>query len=69
VAEGSPAGKAGLEVGDVIVSFGGEKIATAEEIIKLVHSSQIGQKIEITYWRGDTENTTMVTPSESPPPS
>ena len=68
VAEGSPAGKAGLEVGDVIVSFGGEKIATAEEMIQLIHSSQIGEELEITFWRGDTENTTMVILSESPPP-
>ena len=68
VAEGSPAGKAGLEVGDVIVSFGGEKIATAEEMIQLIHSSQIGQELEITFWRGDTENTTVVILSESPPP-
>ncbi|MBA7598116.1 putative serine protease HhoB [subsurface metagenome] len=68
VAEGSPAAKAGLEVGDVIVSFGGEKTATAEEIIKLIHSSQIGQELEITYWRGNTENTTVVILSESPPP-
>jgi len=68
VADGSPADKAGLEVGDVIVSFGGEKIATAEEIIQLIHSSQIGQELEITYWRGDIENTTVVILSESPPP-
>jgi len=68
VAEGSPADKAGLEVGDVIVSFGGEKIATAEEMIQLIHSSQIGQELEITFWRGNTENTTVVILSESPPP-
>jgi len=69
VVAGSPADKAGLEDGDVIVSVDGKKIATAEEMIKLIHSSQIGQEIEITYWRGNTENTTMLTPSESPPPS
>jgi serine protease Do len=68
VAEESPAGKAGLEVGDVIVSFGGEKIATAQEMIQLIHSSQIGEELEITFWRGDTENTTVVILSESPPP-
>ncbi len=68
VAEGSPAGKAGLEVGDVIVSFGGEKIAASQEMIQLIHSSQIGQELEITFWRGDTENTTVVILSESPPP-
>ena len=68
VAEGSPANKAGLEVGDVIVSFGGEKTATAEEMIQLIHSSQIGREIEITFWRGDVENTTVAILSESPPP-
>jgi len=68
VAEGSPADKAGLEVGDVIASVDGKKIATAEELIRIIHKSQIGQGIEITYWRGNTENTTMITPSESPPP-
>ncbi len=68
VAEGSPSDKAGLEVGDIIASVDGKKIATAEELIRIIHKSQIGQEIEITYWRGNTENTTMVTPSESPPP-
>ena len=68
VAPGSPAAKAGLEAGDVIVSVDDKEIATAQELIRAIHSSQIGQKIGITFWRGDTRNTTEVIPAESPPP-
>jgi len=68
VAPGSPADKAGLAVGDVIVSFADKEITTAQELIKAIHSSQIGQEVEITYWRGETENTTYAILTESPPP-
>ena len=68
VATSSPAALAGLKVGDVIVSFAGKEIATAEELIRAIHTSDIGEKIEITYWREDTQNTTGATPAESPPP-
>ncbi len=68
VASGSPADKAGLEVGDIIVSFAGKEITTAQELIQAIHSSQIGQEVEITYWRGETKNTTYATLIERPPP-
>jgi len=68
VAPGSPADEAGLEAGDVIVGLGDKEIATAQELVKAIHSSEIGQKVEITFWRGDTKNTTYVTLGERPPP-
>jgi len=68
VAPGSPADEAGLEAGDVIVSLGGQEIATAQELVEAIHSSEIGQRVEITFWRGDTKNTTYVTLAERPPP-
>ena len=68
VAPGSPADEAGLEAEDVIVSLGDQEIATAQELVKAIHSSEIGQKVEITFWRGDTKNTTYVTLGERPPP-
>ncbi len=64
----SPADKAGLEPGDVIVSIDGEDITSAEQMIRLIHSSQIDQTIVITYWRGETQNTTSTALAESPPP-
>lgn len=68
VVSDSPAAKAGLKPGDVIVSVDGKKITTAEELIQLIHTSQIGQQIEITFWRGKTKNTTQAVLAESPPP-
>jgi serine protease Do len=69
VASGSPADEAGLIVGDVITSFGGKEIDTVDDLIQAIRSAQIGQKVEITYWRGETQKTTSATLIESPPPS
>jgi serine protease Do len=64
----SPAADAGLAAGDIIVSLDGQEIATAEELTRIFHTSQIGQRLEITYWRGDTQHTTGAILTESPPP-
>ena len=64
----SPAAKAGLQANDVIVKAGGEEINSTEELIRFIHSSAIGQGLEITFWRGDTGMTTVVVTIESPPP-
>jgi serine protease Do len=68
VVQGSPADRAGLKPGDVITRFAGKDIATAEDMIRAIHLSEIGQKIPVTYWRGKADYNTEVTPSESPPP-
>ncbi len=60
VISGSPADKAGIEPGDIIVGLDDEEIATAQDLIQAIHSSQIGQEVKITFWRGDTKNTTDV---------
>jgi serine protease Do len=66
VGPGSPADKAGLAPGDVITSFAGQKIATAEDMIQAIHAAEIGKPVDITFWRGNTENATKVTLSERP---
>lgn len=68
VGSGSPAEAAGLQVGDVIVSFNGEDIYTADEVLAAIIGSQIGDTVSITYWRESTEYTTHATLIESPPP-
>ncbi|MBA7471915.1 putative serine protease HhoB [subsurface metagenome] len=68
VVQDSPAGRAGLKPGDVITRFAGKDITTAEDMIRTIHLSQIGQKVPVTYWRDKAEFTTEVTLSESPPP-
>ena len=69
VSPDSPADEAGLEEGDVIVSMGGEEIATTQDLLQTIHSAEIGQSVEIVFWRGDTEQTTYTILIERPQPS
>jgi len=69
VEPGSPADEAGIKERDVIVSLDDEEISTAQDLIKGIHAHQIGQRVKIVFWRGDTKNTTYATLTESPPPS
>lgn len=68
VLEESPAGDAGLKPGDVIVTFGGVEVTENQEFMKILHQSAIGEPLEITYYRGDTQFNTTVVPIESPQP-
>jgi serine protease Do len=67
VAANSPAAEAGIEAGDVITGFEGEEITSADDLIQAIHSSGIGQSVEITFWRGNSQNTTQAILAESPP--
>jgi serine protease Do len=67
VAAGSPADEAGIKPGDVVTNFEGTEITSADDLIQGIHSSQIGQRVKITFWRGNNKNTTYVTLAESPP--
>ncbi len=69
ITSGGPADKGGLRIGDVVVSFGGKQIDSADDLVQAIRSSKIGQPIEVTYWRGNNKNTTSVTLIESPPSS
>jgi serine protease Do len=68
VIDSYPAEEAGLKAGDVIVSFNGEEIANTDDLIQAITSCQIGQRVKIDYWRGNSKNTTYATLTESPPP-
>ena len=70
VTPGSPADtEAGLEPEDVIVSFNGEEITNIEDLMQAISSCEVGQVVEIIYWRGETKYSTYATLTESPPPS
>jgi len=69
VVTNSPAAKAGLEQGDVIVSFDDKEITDIDDLIQTIRANQIGQQVKIIYWRGETKYTTYATLIESPPPS
>ncbi len=61
VAAGSPAAKAGLEQGDVIVDINGTAITSAEDLQKAVANGKPGQSVTITYYVGDSKRTTTAT--------
>jgi serine protease Do len=63
---GSPATKAGLQANDVIVSFAGRKIETVEDLIGGIRSAEVGQEVEIVYWRGAVQSATYATLIERP---
>jgi len=68
IAAGSPADQAGLEAGDVITAVEGQEVTDVNELIRAIHSFQIGQRVEFTFWRENTKNTTYAVLLESPPP-
>ena len=64
----SAADKASLQPEDVIVGFTGKEITTVDDLIQAIRSAQVGQEVEIIYWRGDNENTTYATLIKRPTP-
>jgi len=61
VVPGSPANKAGLVQGDVIVNIDGTAITSAEDLQKAVQAGKPGQTITITYYVGNNKRTTSAT--------
>ncbi len=67
ITPGGPADKAGLKPEDVIVNVNGKQINTADELVQGIRASQVGQQVEIVYFRGSTQSTTTATLVESAP--
>jgi serine protease Do len=56
VVEGGPAEDAGLQQGDVILSFAGTDIAEMRDLPRVVANTQVGNDVEVKLWRdGRTE--------------
>ena len=59
VAEGSPADKAGIAPGDVLLTYNGENILSSQQFVRLVQETPVGRKVKIQLWRNDkTESVT-----------
>jgi serine protease Do len=56
----SPAARAGLKRGDVILSVDGKGIRSGDELVAIVSESEIGRKLKIEYLRDGTRLTTVV---------
>jgi serine protease Do len=51
VGEESPAEKAGLKAGDIILKFDGKKIDKMRDLPKLVSNTEVGKTVELEIWR------------------
>jgi putative serine protease PepD len=67
VNNGSSAGNAGLQQGDVITKVGARRIDSADALIAAIRSYAIGDQVTLTYLRnGKTAQTTVTLGSDSP---
>jgi S1-C subfamily serine protease len=62
----SPAQKAGLQKGDVILEFQGKKLDGGGEVIELMRSVKVGDQVPITIWRNGERRTVTVAVGERP---
>jgi serine protease Do len=66
VLENSPAAKAGLRAGDVILQFDGKRIDDSNSLTRLIAASKVGQTIPLLVQRGDQQITVQVVLEELP---
>jgi len=66
VMEDSPAGKAGIKVGDIILKFNGQKIVRSADLPPMVGRTQVGQKAKVEVLRGGKPMTLLVTIGQLP---
>jgi len=74
VEEDSPAAKAGIKPGDVLLKYNEENILGAQQFVRLVRETPQGRRVNIQIWRDGRIQTTVVTtgapkfpPFEMPP--
>tara|TARA_X000000368_G_scaffold257677_1_gene203597 strand:- start:45 stop:1460 length:1416 start_codon:yes stop_codon:yes gene_type:complete len=60
VAENSPSEKAGIEAGDIILEFNGEKIKEMKELPAIVAKTEVGKDVKVKIWRNKKEITKNV---------
>jgi serine protease Do len=63
IVPGSPADKAGLKQGDVIVGFAGSKIQSIPNFRLQVSASPLGKSFDIEYYRDGSLHTATITPA------
>jgi serine protease Do len=66
VMEGSPADRAGIRPGDVLLSYNGEPILGARQLSRLVQETPPGKRVKVQFWRDGKEKTTTLTLGAAP---
>ena len=62
VIEGSPASKAGVQVGDIVVDFDGERVRSASHFTRLVQESVPNRQVSAVVMRGTSRQTVTLVP-------
>jgi S1-C subfamily serine protease len=66
VVKGSPAQRAGLEAGDVIIGFGEQEVSLALELQQVIQNCHVGERVKIVFCRGKEKRTTWATLAQMP---
>ncbi|MDP2999135.1 MAG: PDZ domain-containing protein [Bryobacterales bacterium] len=61
IEEGSPAAKAGLQKGDVVIEFNGQRVEGTEQFVRLVRETPAGRQIKLSVNRGGVAQTVAAT--------
>ena len=61
VGQNSPADKAGIKAGDIILEFDGKKIDTMRTLPKVVANTKVGKSVELKVWRNKKSITKRLT--------
>ena len=64
VIDGSPAARAGLRVGDILLAVDGDPIVTTTALQRLMVEDAIGRRLEITVWRNGALVDVVAVPRE-----
>jgi S1-C subfamily serine protease len=65
VETGSPAARAGVREGDILVSFAGEAVSGVDDLVRLLTRRQFAASVPVTVLRGDQKLVLSIMPQES----
>ena len=66
VREGSPAARAGIQTGDIVVDFDGERVRSASHFTRLVQESVPDREVAVVVVRGTSKQNLKVSPAAGP---
>ena len=69
VAEDSPAAKAGLKAGDVVIEFNGQRVEGTEQFVRLVRETPVGRAVKLLISRDGNTQTISATIGKRPGPA